>query len=61
MANEEIRAKAKEKGVFLWEVADRYGVCDTHFCRKLRKEFPAEEKKRILSMIDELAEAKKGA
>lgn len=59
MANEEIKAKAKQKGVYLWEIADRYGVCDTHFSRKLRKEFPEKEKQRILAIIDELAE--KGA
>lgn len=59
MANEEIKRRAKEKGVLLWQVADKYGVSDCHFSRKLRKEFPAEEKQRILAIIDNLA--KKGA
>ena len=55
MNNQEIRNMAKTAGVRLWEVADAIGIADTTFCRKLRKELPADEKEKILSVIAELA------
>lgn len=55
MKNIEIRNRAKEAGVKLWEIADRYGVNDGNFSRKLRRELPDEERKRILRIIDEIA------
>lgn len=59
--NNEIRARAKEKGVFLWEVAEKIGIVDTSFSRKLRHELPASEKNRILKIIDEISECKSAA
>lgn len=55
MHNNEIRAAAKNAGVCLWEVAEAYGINDSNFSRKLRKELPQEEKDKILAMIDKLA------
>lgn len=55
MANERIKAAAKEHGVFLWQIAEKVGVNDGNFSRKLRKELPDEEKARIMAIIDELA------
>ena len=55
MHNQEIREAAKAAGVKLWQVADAYGVNDGNFSRKLRKELPHEEQKRILRIIDDLA------
>ena len=60
MHNLEIRTAAKKAGVFLWEVADAYGVTDGNFSRKLRKELPADEKEKILVIIDRLALVKQG-
>ena len=40
MCNLEIREAAKENGVFLWQIAEVYGVNDGNFSRKLRKELP---------------------
>lgn len=57
--NNEIRARAKEKGVFLWEVAEKIGIVDTSFSRKLRHELPDTEKQRIFKIIDNIA-AKRG-
>ena len=54
--NDDIREYARVKGVKLWQVADGYGVADTTFCKKLRFELPAVERKRILDIIDELAQ-----
>lgn len=55
MENIEIRNRAKEVGVKLWEIADRYGVNDGNFSRKLRRELPEEERERILAIIDQIA------
>lgn len=55
MVNKDIREAAKEAGVFLWQVAAEYGVNDGNFSRKLRKELPDEEKRKILAIIDRLA------
>lgn len=57
-ANKDIKTRAKEKGVFLWEVADKIGMIDTAFSRKLRHELPQAEKDRIFSIIEEIAAEK---
>lgn len=55
MCNNDIREEAKKAGVFLWQVAAEYGVNDGNFSRKLRKELPDGEKRKILAIIDRLA------
>lgn len=55
LANADIRAKAKGAGVRLWEIADKLGITDSHFSRKLRHELPQAEKDRIFSIIEEIA------
>lgn len=54
-ANLDIRAAAKSAGVKLWEIADKLGITDSHFSRKLRHELPQAEKDRIFSIIEEIA------
>ena len=54
MCNQEIREAAKENGVKLWQVADRLGMNDSNFSRKLRKELPDSDRKRILDIIKNL-------
>lgn len=58
MNNSEVRAIAKEHGVRLWEIADKLGISEPTITRKLRRELPADEKQRILAVIDEIAAAK---
>lgn len=53
--NSAIRQAAKERGVKLWQVAERYGLSDGNFSRKLRRELPEEEKRRIINIIHEIA------
>lgn len=53
-ANIEIRTTAKEAGILLWQIADRYGITDGNFTRLLRKELPPEKKERIFEIIEEL-------
>lgn len=54
MNNEEIRQAAKSSGVKLWQVAERYGLNDGNFSRKLRHELPSCEKQKILKIILEV-------
>lgn len=59
--NSEIREKAKERGVKLWEIAEVLNINDGNFSRKLRKELPPTEKQAILNIIDEIADKKENA
>lgn len=58
VANKEIRDAAKEAGICLWQVADKLGVSDGNFSRKLRRELPAEDREKVLSIIRELSQEK---
>ncbi len=51
MQNLEIRQMAKKAGVHLWEIAERYGLSDGNFSRKLRRELPDADKAKILEII----------
>ena len=57
-ANKDIRDAAKRAGVCLWQVAEKIGVNDGNFSRKLRKELLPQEKEHILTIIDTLAKEK---
>lgn len=61
MKNVKIREAAKQTGVYLWEIAERFGCNDGNFSRKLRRELPEDEQRRILAIIAELAAEKKEA
>lgn len=58
--NEHIKRYAKERDVKLWEVAYRYGITDGNFSRKLRRELPDQEQKKIINIINDLAKEKEG-
>lgn len=55
MRNQEIREYAKKCGVCLWRIAERLGMNDGNFSRKLRRELPESERAKVLAIIDELA------
>lgn len=59
MYNQEIRRKAKEKGVYLWQIAEKLGVCDMTLTRKLRHELPENEKTEILNIIESISASRK--
>lgn len=59
-ANAEIRTAAKDKDVRLWEVAERYGLSEGNFSRKMRRELNSGEKAKLLSIIDDLAAERLG-
>lgn len=54
-ANMNLREKARNNGVRLWQIADALGMQESSFSKKLRKELPYEEQEKILNIIDELA------
>lgn len=54
-ANADIRRAAKSAGVCLWQIAERFGINDGNFSRKLRRELPPEEREKILGIIKDLA------
>lgn len=60
-ANAEIRKAAKNSGVCLWQIAERIGVNDGNFSRKLRRELPPEEQEKIMGIINDLAAERAGA
>ena len=58
MKNLDIRQEAKDAKVRLWQIAERIGVNDGNFSRKLRKELSVEEKTKIPAIISELSAKK---
>lgn len=56
MCNQDIRRTAAVAGVRLWQIADKLGITDSGFSRKLRKELSQEEKEKIFSIIEKLAQ-----
>lgn len=55
VCNVDIRNTAAGNGVRLWQIAEALGIADCSFSRKLRKELPAEEKRKIFGIIERLA------
>ncbi len=59
MANERIKKYAKESGVYHWQIAERLGIGDFYFSRKLRRELPEAEQDKIKTIIRDLAAERK--
>ncbi|WP_407383359.1 hypothetical protein [Ruminococcus sp.] len=53
--NKGIRDYAKLNGVKLWQIADRLGITDGNFSRKLRHELSDDDRQKIVDIIDEIA------
>lgn len=56
MPNSEIKIAAMSARVPLWRVAEELGIADSSLSRKLRRELSAEEKEKILGIIERLAQ-----
>ena len=54
IANNDIKLQAKKTSVCLWQVAQKLGITDSTFSRKLRNELSEKEKERIFNIIEEL-------
>ncbi len=55
MANQDIRTEVKSAGLRFWQIADKLGINDGNFSRRLRHELPDTEKDRIRGIIAELS------
>lgn len=58
MANQKLRDYAKNKNVYLWEIANKMNVSEPTITRKLRVDLPKEESQKIISIIDDIANSK---
>lgn len=54
MKNQDIRKAVQEAGLKLWQVAEKWGIADCNFSRKLRHELSQTDKERIYGIIEEL-------
>lgn len=52
--NDDIRQAAQSTGVRLWQIAEKLGLSDGNFSRRLRRELPDEEKAKIMGLIEQL-------
>lgn len=52
--NQDVKEKAAESRVFLWEIAKEMGIADSTFSRKLRREFSRDEKENIFAIIEKV-------
>lgn len=52
--NVEVRAAIQDKKLRYWQVADALGISENTLCRRLRKELPEDEKKKILEVISRM-------
>lgn len=55
-ANKDVRQYAKEKEVFLWQIANAMGVSEPTVTRMFRTEMMPEKKAEIRAIIDRVAE-----
>lgn len=54
-ANADIREAAKKAGVYLYNIADRLGVCENTLTIRLRRELSKDKKRQIFDIIREIA------
>jgi len=52
--NTRVHEERQKFGVFLWEIADRYGVSEATMYRILRKELPEETQNKIVQIIRDI-------
>lgn len=52
--NDDIRLFVRQKGLYLWQVADQLGVSEITLIRWLRKPLKEEKKQAIINAVNEL-------
>lgn len=58
-SNQDIRDYAATHKVRLWECAEKLGMADTTFSKKMRQELSAEKKQEVISAINKIALSRK--
>lgn len=61
MSNKNIRESAKEKRVYLWQIANAMGISEPTMTRRMRSELSEQEQANIMSIIQKLSEQKETA
>lgn len=56
MFNTDIRAEIMNSGIKHWQIAEKLGIHEGNFSRKLRHELPDDDKEKIRTIIKELAQ-----
>lgn len=59
MANLELKEYAAKKGVKHWQIAEKFGVVDSTFCRWMRHELTKEKASMFRKYVDEIAEGQR--
>ena len=59
MVNSEIHIACVSSDIKKYRIAEKLGITDTSFSRKLRTELKEEEKEKILKIISELSKSNK--
>ncbi|MCM3800047.1 hypothetical protein M4A92_15740 [Caldibacillus thermoamylovorans] len=54
LMNTDVRFAIRAAGLTQWKVAEKLGISEATFTRKLRKELSPEEKQHIFNVINEL-------
>lgn len=54
--NQDLKMLAAGKGVKLWEIAMEFGVTDSTFSKKLRKELTGEDRERFIKAVNSVCE-----
>lgn len=57
-ANEKVRKALRLNDVRQWQLAKMLGVAESTLIRRLRDELPKEEQKKLIRMIEEIANSK---
>ncbi len=54
MTGTEVKQLAKESGIFLWQIAEKLGINDGNFSRKLRKPLSDADTAKVLDAVEQL-------
>lgn len=54
MTGAEVKQIAKKNGVYLWQIAEKLGLNDGNFSRKLRKPLSEADTKSVLDAVEQL-------
>lgn len=54
MTGAEVKQLSKENGIFLWQIAEKLGINDGNFSRKLRKPLSDADTEKVLDAVEQL-------
>ena len=57
-SNQDLKAYAKRKGVFLWELAEYLSISEATITRRLRRELSEDSKSKMILYIDNISAKK---